>query len=112
MKFKTTQKNIKENYAAIISIGYCDAWYLLYFEDPIAFTSGIYGWNADIYEKNNIAIVTGYRPFGNIHVDYDIIRDYNKKAQAIIEDRSIEYERKKDLVNDLLLDFRSEALRK
>ena len=63
-------------------------------------------------KKNNIAIVTGYRPFGNIHVDYDIIKDYNKKARAIIEDYSIEYEKKKDLVNDLLLDFRSEALRK
>lgn len=112
MKFKTTQKNIKENYAAIISIGYCDAWYLLYFENPIAFTSGVYGWNADIYDVNNVAIVTGYRPFGNIHVDYDIIREYNNRAKAIISDNSIEYENKKDLVNDLLLEFRSEALRK
>jgi hypothetical protein len=112
MKFKTTQKNIKENYAAIISIGYCDAWYLLYFENPIAFTSGVYGWNADIYEKNNVAIVTGYRPFGNIHIDYDIIREYNKKAKTIIEDSKEEYENKKILLSDLLCDFISEALRK
>ena len=112
MIFNTTQKTIKENYAAIISIGYCDAWYLLYFENPIAFTSGVYGWNADIYEKNNIAIVTGYRPFGNIHVDYDIIREYNNRAKTIISDNGIEYEKKKELVNDLILEFRDIALRK
>ena len=112
MKFKTTQKNIKENYAAIISKGYCDAWQLLYFENPIAFIWGVYGWNADIYEKKNVAIVTGHRPFGNIHVDYDIIREYNNKAKAIISDSGIEYENKKELVNDLLLEFRSLALRK
>jgi hypothetical protein len=112
MKFKTTQKNIKENYAAIISIGYCDAWYLLYFEDPIAFTSGVYGWNADIYEKNGVAIVTGYRPFGNIHVDYDVIREYNNRAKEVINNNSIEYETKKELVNDILLEFRNIALLK
>lgn len=112
MKFKTTQKTIKENYAAIISIGYCDAWYLLHFENPIAFTSGVYGWNADIYDINNVAIVTGYRPFGNIHVDYDIIREYNNRAKTIISDNGVEYEKKKELVNDLLLEFRGLALRK
>ena len=112
MKFKTTQKTIKENYAAIISIGYCDAWYLLYFENPIAFTSGVYGWNADIYDINNVAIVTGYRPFGNIHVDYDVIREYNNRAKTIISDNGIEYEKKKELVNDLLLEFRDIVLRK
>jgi hypothetical protein len=112
MKFKTTQKNIKENYRAIISIGYCDAWYLLYFENPIAFTSGVYGWNADIYEKNGVAIVTGYRPFGNIHVDYDVIREYNNRAKEVINNNSIEYETKKELVNDILLEFRNIALLK
>ena len=112
MKFKTTQKKIKENYAAIISIGYCDAYYLLYFNNPIAFTSGIYGWNADIYDINNIAIVTGYRPFGNIFVDYDIIKKYNTEAKKIISDSAISYEDKKELVNNLLLDFKTEVLKK
>ncbi len=110
MKFRTTQKQIKENYSAIISIGYCDAWYLLYFENAIACTSGVYGWNADIYDVNSVAIVTGYRPFGNIHVDYDIIREYNNKAKEIISDNAIVYEKKKELVNDLLLEFRNLAL--
>ena len=85
---------------------------MLYFENPIAFTSGVYGWNADIYDINNVAIVTGYRPFGNIHVDYDIIREYNNRAKELISDNGIEYEKKKELVNDLLLEFRSLALRK
>ena len=109
MKFKTTQK---KNYAAIISIGYCNAYYLLYFNSPIAFTSGVYGWNADIYDINNIAIVTGYRPFGNIHVDFDIIKKYNTEAKNIISDNAISYEDKKELVNNLLLDFKTEVLKK
>lgn len=112
MKFRTTQKQIKENYSAIISIGYCDAWYLLYFENAMACTSGVYGWNADIFDVNNVAIVTGYRPFGNIHIDYDIIRDYNNRAKEIISNNGTEYEEKKELVKSLLADFVRVALRK
>lgn len=66
MKHKTTEKAIEQNYYKIIKVGYCNLQYLLQYEEPVAYTSGVYGWNADVYDFGNIAIVTGYRPFGNI----------------------------------------------
>lgn len=85
MKFKTTKKEVKEGYRNIIKIGYCDLQYLLYYRNPIAYTSGTYGWNADIYEiGRGSAICTGYRPFGDIKADYELIREYDDKARALI----------------------------
>lgn len=52
MKFKTTNKAIKQNYSQnyILNIGYCDLQTLLKYESPRAYTSGIYGWNYDLYD--------------------------------------------------------------
>ena len=90
MKFKTTTKKIKENYSQdyILSIGYCDLQTLLKYESPIAFTSGIYGWNYDLYEIDGIAICTRYRgmPQGK-SFDYSIVRKYETKAQKIADRR-------------------------
>lgn len=83
MKFKTTKKAIKENYSDIIEIGYADLQYLLNFKTPMAYTCGVYGWNADVYDIDGVAIVTGYRPFGNIKPDYEVIRQYNEKAKEL-----------------------------
>lgn len=93
MKFKTTKKEINACYYTI-SIGYCDLQDLLSHENAAAYTCGVYGWNADIYTFGNVAIVTGYRPFG-IHVDYDIVHKYNKKARTIREDYTKDYETQK-----------------
>ena len=85
MKFKTTNKAIKEGYRNVIRIGYCDLQYLLYYKNPVAYTSGAYGWNADIYEiGRGSAICTGYRPVGNIKADYELVREYDKKAEKIV----------------------------
>lgn len=88
MKFKTTTKKIKENYTNnyIISIGYCDLQTLLKYESPRAYTSGLYGWNYDLYDIEGIAICTGYRgmPSGK-NFDYDLVRKYETKAQEIAE---------------------------
>lgn len=86
MKFKTAKKAIMNNNINVISIGYANLQYLLTFEDPAAYTCGLNGWNADIYLFNNsTAIVTGYRPFGNITPDYKIVSQYNQKAREIRE---------------------------
>lgn len=85
MKFKTTQKAVKEGYRNIIRIGYCDLQYLLYYKNPVAYTSGVYGWNADIYEiGRGSAICTGYRPCGDIQPDYELIKEYDNKAEKIV----------------------------
>ena len=84
MKFKTTNKEIKNGYYKIIKISYCSLWYLLKGKDPIAYTSGIYGWNADLYEiSRGVAICTGYRPVGNVEPDYELVREYNEKAKEL-----------------------------
>ena len=108
MKFKTTKKAIKEAYSTIISIGYCNLQYLLQTTNPIAYTSGVDGWKADIYDINGVAIVTGYQPFGNIEADYDICYKYEKKAIKII--RNIyDYEARKAALNDLIGEFIEEV---
>lgn len=83
MKFKTTQKEIKSNYRTVIKIGYCSAQYLLGYETPVAYTCGTNGWNADVYTFGGVAIVTGYRPFGNVEPDYNLLRAYEEKAEEI-----------------------------
>lgn len=90
MNFKTTTQRIKENYGQnyILSIGYCDLQMLLKYESPKAFTSGIYGWNYDLYDIEGVAICTGYRgmPSGK-SFDYDLVRKYETKAQKIANRR-------------------------
>ena len=82
MKFKTTQKAIREGYNTIICVGYCNLQTVLAYENPIAYTSRREGWAADIYDMGgNVAIVTGYAPFGNVRPGYDICRKYEKQAE-------------------------------
>lgn len=87
MKYKTTKKEVKSNYRSIIRLGAVELYYLLKFTEPVAYTSGVYGWNADIYDLGNVAIVTGYRSFGNISPDYDIVEKYNKLGREIYEEK-------------------------
>ena len=84
MKPRVTQKLVKESYANVISVGYCGLQHLLRYENPRAYTAGVYGWNADVYEFGGTAIVTGYRPFGDT-VPRELIEKYEKKAKAISE---------------------------
>ena len=104
MKFKTTRKAIKANSRIILKVGYCDLQSLLRFKDPVAYTSGTYGWNADIYEMGGVTIVTGYRPFGNYH-NGDLVAEYEAKAHNIATDYQVDWETRKNEVNKLLDEF-------
>lgn len=83
MKFKTTQKAVRNGYSAVISIGYCNIQSLLSHETPVAYTTRREGWGADIYQVGNVAIATGYAPFGNVKVSYEKQREYEELAQKI-----------------------------
>lgn len=87
MKYKTTKKATQNNYRNIIRLGAVELYYLLKFIEPIAYTSGMYGWNADVYDFDNVAIVMGYRPFGNISPDYEIVEKYNQLGREICEEK-------------------------
>jgi len=103
-KFKTTTKFLRQNYDTILSVGYCDMSHLLRYTSPIAYNCGVYGWNYDAYEVDNILICTGYRGMPacrNINNDFELIRDYEKKAQAIVENWNC-WSNKQNDVNGLL----------
>lgn len=101
MKLKTTNKQIRANFYKVLSIGYCDAQYLLQYKRPFAYTCGVYGWNADFYEIGNVCISTGYRPVGE-KVDYNLLMELEKQARNIICDCNIDNETRKNKVNELL----------
>lgn len=96
MRIKVAKKEIMKNYKCF-SVGYCDLQTLLNVVNPQFYTAGVYGWNADIYIFENIAIVTGYRPFGK-QIDFDIIRKFE---DAAIKNREKRDELLKELVNNL-----------
>ena len=110
MKFRTTQKAIRNGYCNVIAIGYCNTQTLLHYENPIAYTTRLEGWGCDIYEITpNTAIATGYAPFGNIRPKYEITRAYEEKAQTILYDYSKPFETRRDELRNLLNEFVKEV---
>lgn len=108
MKIKTTNKEIKANAYTIVSIGYCDAHYLLKGINPFAYTCGTYGWNADFYQVGNVVISTGYRPIGT-RKPYGTTTEYEAKASAVWNDsrsyNEYDYDQRKADSNAILHDY-------
>ena len=111
MKFKTTRKQINSNFKNVISIGYCDAQYLLQGRKPIAYNAGYYGWNCDIYDINGVAIITVYISWGIMHPDYDVIKKYEDEAGKICSDSWGNYQKMLDQTDQLLNQFIEEVTR-
>lgn len=107
MKYRTTNKAVREGYGKVYKIGSCYAQTLLRFESPVAYTAGVYGWNSDIYDFGSLAISTGYRPTG-CSVDCEIVNRYEKQAQRINCDCSKTYEERKQETKKLLAAFIAE----
>ena len=94
MKYKTTKKEMKENYNKIIGIDYCMAQYLLRGQNANSYCAGIYGWTCDNYEiftkYGNILLSTGYDPIKSKNINKsdkkvnEIIKKYENIAQNII----------------------------
>lgn len=104
MKFKTTSKAIKNGYTNVKCAGYCDLQHLLYFEQPIAYTCGVYGWNYDVYNINGVTICTGYRGMPGERLEQ--IREYNERAQKILSwEDTRPFEEKRAAITNLLKEF-------
>lgn len=84
MKLRTTKKEVREGYHKILSIGYCDAQYLLKYSRPFGYSAGVYGWACDYYDIDGICISTGYSPIAdkNMRHDYNLVREYEEKART------------------------------
>lgn len=83
MKLKTTKRIVKEGYCRILSIGYCDAQYLLKYKQAFGYSAGVYGWACDYYDIDGVCISTGYSPLSNRNMkdDYKLVREYEDKAR-------------------------------
>lgn len=110
MKIKATQKALKANFKKIVCVGYCDLYHLLYYQEPTYYTTRSEGWASDIYIFDNIAISTGYAPFGNIRINYDVLREYDENARKIVENWGVKYDTKVKKVNKLLKKFLKEEV--
>lgn len=104
MKFKTTRKAIVSTSANVKCAGYCDLQQLLRNHSPIAYTSGVYGWNFDVYDVYGVTICTGYRNMPGARLQN--IREYEEKAAAIWSwENKIPFEEKQTAVENLLHEF-------
>lgn len=101
MKLKTTKKQIRENFNTILSIGYCDAQYLLDCKNPFAYSAGLYGWSCDYYQIGNICICTGYSPIGT-PVNYELLNELEKKAEQIKKDHNLSSSDREKQLDELL----------
>lgn len=78
---KTTRKEIYRIYGKenVILLGYCEIQYIQNYLTKVGHTERVEGWAANVFELpapyNNIAICTGYAPFGTrwekLYYNYD-----------------------------------------
>ena len=109
MKFKKTQKAIKAVYTNVIKVGYCCLQFLLSRESPSAYTVRREGWGSDVYTFGNVAISTGYAPFGNIKADYDTCTKYEQAASAIRSNYDLSWGEQRDRLRKLIEKFIDEV---
>lgn len=62
MKYKTTDREQRQNNALVVSFGYCEIQNIERYLNPNAYTCGTYGWRADFYNFPGFTISTGYAP--------------------------------------------------
>lgn len=112
MKFKTSKKNMRDSYNKILKISYCNAQYLLQFEEPIAYSTRSESWACDYYDIDGVLISTGYAPLEskNVKVDYETVKKYDNIARDIIYS-NINFEDIRVKVKELLRKFISEVIK-
>lgn len=103
MKTKLTNKMVKQLYPNIKRAGYCELQYLLSGYEPIAYTSGVYGWNYDVYIVRGVVIATGYRNLPGERVT--AATEYERKAQQLYSNYDIPYKERQNQAAELLKEF-------
>ncbi len=101
MKLQTTKKQIRQNFNTVLSIGYCDAQYLLDCKNPFAYSAGVYGWSCDYYQIGAVCISTGYSPIGT-RIDYAVLQELEGKAKLIKNDYKLSYSDREQQLDELI----------
>ena len=107
MKYKTTRKAIVNGYNNIVSVGYGGLQNLLSIADPIAYTSGTYGWNFDVYSIDGLTICTGYRGMPGRRANN--AAEYDKKAEAIRYNYEMPWDDRVAAIKELIAEFVQQA---
>lgn len=111
MSMRLYKKHVRAEYPIVAYCCYCNLQYTLYFAQKIGHTERAEGWGCDVYEiAPDIALTTGYAPFGNRRLPLAITERYEKKAKQILEENSCNYtakEKLEALLNELAAEIRT-----
>lgn len=105
MKIKTTRKAIISTSPRLVSAGYDELQTLLRYHSPIAYNSGVYGWNFDVYQVNGLTICTGYRGMPGRQANN--AGEYERKAREAV--KRLSFREEKAEIERLLLEFCNQA---
>jgi hypothetical protein len=100
MKIKATKKEMRIN-QFLMNVSYCKMQYLLRYQSPFAYSSGVYGWACDYYNVNGVIVSTGYAPIGEC-LPYETIKAYEEKAIKIACNYSLDWKEQEKQINELL----------
>ena len=104
MKYQTTRKAIVNGCNNVKSCGYCELAHLLRGQEASAYTSGVYGWNFDVYHIYGLTICTGYRNMPGERLNG--CEEYDRKARNIWSwENKATFEEKQKAVEELLKEF-------
>lgn len=111
MSMRVYKKHVRAEYPIVAYCNYCNLQYALYFTPKIGHTKRAEGWGCNIYKlAPDIALTTGYAPFGNRRLPLAITERYEKKAKQILEENSYNYtakEKLEALLNELAAEIRT-----
>ena len=101
MKTHTTIKSIRQNWRNIWRCGYCDLQYIMKYQEPNYYNSGVYGWNCDVYcdFAKDVAVTTGYRNMAGRVIPNELIKKYSDIAKEICRS---EWNKPYDEIKELL----------
>lgn len=98
MSMRLYKKRVRAEYPIVAYCGYCDLQYTLYFAPKIGHTERAEGWGCNIYElAPDIALTTGYDPFGNRRLPLAFTERYEEKAKQILRENNYSYIAKEEL---------------
>lgn len=111
MNMRVYKKHARAAYPIVAYCSYCSLQYTLYFTPKFGHTERAEGWGCNVYEiALDIALTTGYAPFGNRRLPLAFTERYEEKAKQILAENSYSYiakEKLEALINELVAEIRT-----
>lgn len=111
MSMRVYKKHVRAAYPIVAYCSYCNLQYTLYFAQRFGHTERTEGWGCDAYElAPDIALTTGYAPFGNRRLPLAFTERYEEKAKQILAENHYSYSAKgklEELLNEMAAEIRT-----